>query len=285
MEGRWGFFTRGGSLGGGTAIPDPLVSLYASAVRPGLWERLYTSLQTNDIRFEMIFVGDQPPIRSLPENIHYIYSEVKPAQCYDIACRYAAGELIMEIADDIVFSERALDILYKAFCDEGDENVVLSPRYAYNQELYGKERHAYFEGDRNAPIMPVCGLMKKSTWLRLGGIDNRFVAQCWDMDVIMRLYAIGGKVLLCDDALVTELTTAEGTDRSDLFREVGLPVDRAFLNSLWVKKHEEASLLNDAIHCVNRERGILMKSRLSPLIPLTDKDILIKSQGTRGRWR
>lgn len=61
------------------------ISLFGPSIRPELWMRLYRSLSSNAVPFEIIFVGNRLPDFSLPNNIHFIYSEVKPAQCAEIA--------------------------------------------------------------------------------------------------------------------------------------------------------------------------------------------------------
>jgi hypothetical protein len=111
------------------------ISLFGPAIHPELWMRFYNSLSSSKVPFEIIFVGNNPPKFQLPENCHFIYSETKPVQCVEIGSRYTTGELIMPFADDIVFSEHALDNLYKEFKELNDDKIILSSRYF----LSGKE--------------------------------------------------------------------------------------------------------------------------------------------------
>ena len=59
------------------------------------------------------------------------------------------------------------------------------------------------------PIMPAGGVMRKDLYLKMGGIDRRFKKLFWDLDLAMRLYEMGGRVLIneqviCDDILPME---------------------------------------------------------------------------------
>lgn len=281
----------------------PKISLFSSAVRPELWMRFYESLSSNNISFEVIFVGNKPPQFKLPENCCFIYSEVKPAQCFEIGSRYAIGEYILPFADDCVFSESALDNLYNEFVELNDDKIILSCRYI----LDGKDRTGdsayYWTDDKSSPVMPLSGLMKKKIWQQLGGVDSRFVALYWDLDIAMRLYEIGGKVIISDNAFIEEFQWNHFWERPPrimenfsikkklhpflrkefskilsflrrtktkprLVQEYGETIDRPFLDQCWA--------LNDKV---------LSKKRLKPFVPFDDKDILTISQGPRGKWK
>lgn len=263
----------------------PVITLFASANRPELWPRLYNSLLCNDIPFELVFVGNKLSGFTLPDNFHFIYSEVKPSQCYEIACRYSCGEFIMGITDDLVFSEHALDILYREYVNINNDRVIVSPRFSYGENnVFGDEKCRVWVGDDKTPLLPVAGLMKKQFWEHLGGIDQRFVALTWDIDIVCRAYEMGGSVIYCDQALVTELHIKKGDYRS-LYHEVGKLVDRALLEWLWIRQGPlPATLSPDSIYSTQGD-SIMMKNRLSPVIPFRDKHLLTVSQGPKGKWK
>lgn len=269
---------------------DPVISLFCSANRPELWPRLYNSLLCNDISFELVFVGDRLSGFTLPDNFHFIYSEVKPSQCYEIACRCSCGEFIMAIADDLVFSKHALDILYQKSVNINNDRVIVSPRFSYGENnVFGDEKCRVWVGDDKTPLLPVAGLMKKQFWGHLGGIDQRFVALTWDIDIVYRAYEMGGSVIYCDQALVTELHIKEGDlkkgDYRSLYHEVGKSVDRVLLEWLWIRQGSlPSNVPPDSIYST-KENQIMMKNRLSPVIPFGDEHILTVSQGPKGRWK
>ena len=222
----------------------------------------------------------------MPENIHYIYSEVKPAQCFEIAARYAVGEFIIPLADDVFFSPHALDALYEHYQHTGDRKTVVTAKYAYNEQLYKNENMRFFDKDMNSPLMIVAGLINKKTWNELGGIDRRFVALCWDQDVMMRLYQAGGHVELCENAIAIERSFENTDSASGLYRDVGFPVDRRFLESLWVDPYDAVVEFDPEImHCINKDRGILFKERKNDFEPFCDKHILTVSQGNKLHWK
>ena len=285
--------------------------------------KTYESLAGNKIPFEMIFVGNKIPQFKLPENCHFIYSETKPVQCLEIGARYAQGEYIMNFADDVVFSPHALDNLYREFRELNDDKAVLSCRYVLEGKDIAGECGYYWVDNHNSPLMALSGFMKKEVWERIGGIDKRFVALFWDADIVMRVYEIGGRVVLSKDVKAEEfhpsksywknkpsfaskvlamfprlkvflikiilfLERNEEKKRPRLFMEYGIPVDRPLLESLWVVKKEDAKdILPELIHCIDdrEDRGALLKKRLQPVQAFENKHILTVSQGPKGRWK
>lgn len=286
---------------------DVVISLFSSAVHPELWMRLYRSLSSNTVPFEIIFVGNNPPQFKLPENCYFIYSEVKPSQCFEIGSRYATGDLIMNFADDVVFSEHALDNLYEEFNKLNDDKIILSCRYILEGKDIADECSRYWADDPSSPIMPLTGLMKRKIWKQIGGVDRRFIALHWNLDIAMRIYEIGGKVILSKNAWAEELHPSRGfwkriprilkdilllfpglrqkliqgllflkknKGNPRLFIEFGATTDGPLLDQFWVIKKDSSE-----------KRGILSKVRLAPVLPFEDKHILTVSQGPKGRWR
>lgn len=275
---------------------DVVISLFGPAIRTELWSGLYESLRSNVVPFEIIFVGNQVPKFALPDNFHFIYSEVKPAQCAEIGSRYATGDLIMNIGDDLVFSEHALDNLYEEFNRLNNDKIILSSRYMRFGHLYSEDIHHYWVGDTNGPKMPVSGLMKRSWWRKLGGIDRRFIASCGDMDIALRMYEIGGEVILCQNTIIEELR--DKNNGINLYEDVGIPLDRAWLDWLWVRKNKPPEhILESLVHEVtllhevtlyaeeNKEGNMLSRNRSLPVLPFEDKHILTVSQGPKGKWK
>jgi len=105
--------------------------------------------------------------------------------------------------------------------------------------------------------------MSKKFYRELGGIDRNFIGIMWDLDIAMRAYESGGKVILSDVYINEDRGKCA---ESNLWGEFWGP-DRTLLESLWT--------INGKVH-LNRKR---------PVEPFLDKDILTASQGPRGRWR
>jgi len=104
----------------------PTISIFGSAARPENWLTFYERLGVNDVTFEVIFVGPNSPNYVLPNNLIYIKSNVKPAQCFEIGARRASGSLLMWTADDSLFvTPNPLDKLYQTYLGCDDDNVLI----------------------------------------------------------------------------------------------------------------------------------------------------------------
>ena len=301
---------------------DPIISLFGSMIHPEFWMRLYNSLSSNKVPFELIFVGNKIPNFKLPENCHFIYSETKPAQCYEIGSRYAVGDLIMHTGDDCVFSERALDNIYEIFRNLNDDKAMVSCGYILGGNDLSVEQGYYWTDDNNSPRMPFGALMKREMWKKLGGIDNRFIAQYWDLDIAMRMYEIGGRLVFAENAWVEEVQSSAAIfwkkkfsilnnplvykissyfyhnlsrgiqffkkhkKRPRLWLEFGVTKDRPILDQFWVIKKDSAEgIALESIYCHKEGRGAISKRRLAPIEPFEDRHILTVSQGPKGRWK
>jgi len=177
------------------------ISICSPAKNPHLWERLYASALGSSIPFEVIFVGPNPPLFKLPPNMRFIHSNVKPSQCYEIAVRESTGDLLIHMADDCEFiTPQALDILYDVFTSKNDYRAVISCRFMLNGVDQSHFAHKLKIGPTWFPdsvIMPCFPIMSRRFYEELGGIDQQFLAVCFDMDLAMRIYEAGSCLTLC----------------------------------------------------------------------------------------
>lgn len=242
----------------------PRISIYGPAHRPQNWLDFYRSLGANDISFEIVFVGPNDPDFELPSNFKYIRSYTKPAQCAEIASRNTTADLIMNVADDYEFrTAKPLDRLYNAYKSYNNDKLMLSCRYMLNGEDRSYTDQRFIAGDDSSPIMPMFGLVSKTLYKDIGGIDRNFIAVMWDLDIAMRIYALGGEVIL-SDVYADELKSKSGGSNlcSDFWHH-----DRGLLEDLWPRNGQ----------------GYLNRARR--VEPFADARILELSQGPRGRWR
>lgn len=243
----------------------PDISIFASAHRPRNWMDLYRSIGDNDVEFEMLFVGPNPPDYRLPGNFRFIRSLVKPTQCLEIAARNSKADLIINIADDCEFNTpQPLDKLYGFYKSLNSDKVIVSLRMMTDGEDHSHFAHRFFtDDDSRGLVMPVGGLISKKFYHELGGIDRNFIGIMWDLDMAMRVYALGGSVVL-SDVYINE-DRGRSTDGS-LYNEYW-ERDRAFLESQWLAD------------------GKIKLDRKNNVEPFSDTNILNASQGPRGRWR
>ena len=242
----------------------PQISIFGSSHRPQYWMDLYNSIGDNDVTFEIIFVGPKEPDYKLPDNFRFIKSLVKPTQCLEIAARNTKADLIMNIADDFIFrTERPLDKLCETYKSYNNDKLILSCRYMHCGQDHSHTGHPeygchlFYAEDYESPVMPIAGLISRKLYMDIGGIDTNFITCYYDLDMAMRVYAIGGCVKL-SEVYVDEPYGAGG--EGYIYR------DRQYLDSLWVT--------NGKIH-FNRTR---------PVESFSDDRILEISQGRKGKW-
>jgi len=243
----------------------PKIGIVASAHRPQNWMNLYKSIGDNQIDFEMVFVGPNPPGYKLPKNFRFIKSLVKPTQCLEIAFRNTLAELVMNIADDCVFTiPRPLDRLYETYKSYNNYKIILSCRYMMDGQEQPISCSHFFADDPSSPIVPLSGLISRNLFNHLGGVDRNFIGIMWDLDIAMRVHALGGDVILSDVFLDED--KGKSTAGSALCEEFWKH-DRVLLEDLWT---------------IN---GKVVLSRARPVESFSDFNIIKASQGPRGRWR
>jgi hypothetical protein len=243
---------------------NPVIGICAPAHRPQNWMALYNSIGQNDIDFELVFVGPNHPGYQLPKNFRFLKSSVKPAQCLEAAFRNTCADYIMPIADDLEFKTiRPLDKLYDLYKSCNCDKVVVSSRMMTNGKDQSSFAHRFFTDKDSEFVMPLSGLISKKFYRSLGGIDRNFIAVMWDLDIAMRAYAQGGKVVMSDVYLNEDRSKTMGSNLCNEFWSH----DRKLLEKLWT---------------VNGKLN-LKRSRI--VEPFLDRDILKFSQGPRGRWR
>lgn len=247
----------------------PKISLVASAARPQWWERLAFSLRMNSTPWELILVGPNEPVITLPGNVTYVKASVKPAQCYEIGLRAAKGTLVGWTADDADYNNPALrcfnslDMIWEEYLEASNPRLILAMS-TYEDGNNVSAQHRFFFGEQNTPQMAPFGFINRE-WLKdLGGYDRNFICGQSENDVVMRGLADGGEVKLLEEVRVY---VHHGQCHGDYPFRSGYDADRAFLESCWV----------------NPDRTI-SKHRLKAFQPFTDYELKNINQGAAGRW-
>ena len=238
------------------------ISICASAARPKDWMETYNSLTKNEIEWELIYVGPNKPDFDLPSNFTYIYSNTKPAQCYEIAFRQAKGELLTWTADDAIYPPNAMDDVYKFFKSFNNQKLVVAFRTVED----GKditEGHRLRGRDPGAPRMAPFGVMNTEYFHKLGGYDRRFICGQSENDVVMRVYEDGGRLEI---APVPVLVHHQKSHSDTVFRSGYFSDDRKVLEEAWIKDR------------------IIQSKRLIKFEPFSDENIISETQSQRGRW-
>ncbi len=262
-------------------MEQPKISLCASAIRVAFWKQFYDSCTGNKIPFEVIFVGSVKPNWELPENFKYIYSPVKPSQCYEIAFREAKGELIAWTTDDSTYNKHHnnnLDIVYEFYKKFADEKVVIAMRpIEDDRDVY--KHHHLFGGWYHTPYMAPFGVVNRELLMKLGGYDKQFICGQAENDVVMRFIEIGGRVELCMEGYVAVHHVAVHRGARGQFRK-WYPQDRRRLEDCWVAQGYGA--MGPARSKVYEPT--ILKERKFPVDRFDEATLRTESQGPRGDW-
>jgi hypothetical protein len=285
------------------------VSLFASSVRPQLYESLFKSLEGTSVEYEVVFAGNlenkdlmnkecensgisfERPIHiNIDENeneyitfFKYIKTKnLKPAQCYEIARRNCRGECVVWVADDCEFPNDVIGKAYKYWKSQNNEKLILSIQTkesgygAIKGQLFNMDNHRFFGSNKSTPLMAPLGLMSRKFLNDLGGIDRRYVCGQYENQIVMMAYANGGSVEIFGDEHCF-------IDIDHLGKSIAIGEskdERDFLNRPFATGYEKDREI--------LEQNFFSRRRISyedyTFEPYEDKDLLIKSQSNKGKW-
>lgn len=236
-------------------------SIISAAKRTYAYEDCYSNLaDQQDIPFEMIFVGPNPPKNKMPDNFKYIKTSVKPSQCLEIAARKAVGEYLLVGGDDLVYPPNFFERLNNYTLRLDTDKVIISFRFRCRNEV--ADAGMIYKLDM--PLSPVIGVapaVRRDVWNKLGGLDRRFFGSWADMDMQMRCYEYGMNPFITPDIIIGEKNYyKKEKKRQSLLHRSG-KTGRVIINSFWV-----------------HQNGSMSKKRLLPVQSFNDKDIRVKDQ-------
>lgn len=241
------------------------ISLIAPAHRTEIWRTFYQGIITN-LDFEIIFVTDKEPKPEEVEglkNLKWIYSTVKPAQCFEIAYRNSTGDAILWCGDDLIYSPYTLDHVVTMFNSFFNYNVMIIVRYWED----GHEATQNLSPPWDCKVqLATTALIHKKAIEAVGGLaDATFVSGHWDADLMMRIYANGGKGYICPFAVAYEPHNQLHKIEHNFADFWKWELD--YFTSLWYK---------DGKTTFNRQK---------PFISYTEENLLSLSQGNPGKWK
>lgn len=249
------------------------ISIIGPSHRTWLWKSFFDSIVTN-MDFEVIFVTDvEPKLEDIPlggllgtgrfqiHEFKWIYSKVKPAQCFEIAYRASTGTHIIWTGDDFTYGPYCLDHLYAMHKSFYDYKVMI----ACNVYQDGHSaRHEHVVPWDNNIRLTTTGLISKKAIEEAGGWgDTNFICGHHDVDLMMRIYSMGGRLFECPTAMAYE--------PHNQFHQ-----QEARFTTTWKEE------LDYFTELWKNPDGTTRKDRKYPLAPYTDENILIKNQGKIG---
>lgn len=272
------------------------VSLFASAIRPHLWEKFLDSLKGGKYKYEVIFSGfiDQSlykPFLEKYQEFQYIQTEnIKPTQNYFIASKKCEGELIGWTADDAIYSEGYIDKIYEYWKSFNNQKLIISCKTNENENNETMFNHRFFGRNQNTPIMAPLGIMNREYFWKLGGYDKRYISGQAENDLCMRVYADGGEVKIYEDVCINiDHKNKHGSDNNFWS---GYNEDREQLENSWViggyKPNPEQILVIKGVtppywYIPINNTEVTLK-RNDKFVPYEDKDLLKVSQPPCGQW-
>jgi hypothetical protein len=216
----------------------PYFSLFGPAIRPQYYEEYYNNVSVNNnIPFEIVFVGNVPPTKTMPDNFRYIYSEATPAQCWDIAARATKGDFIIVAADDVRYSRNFLNRIYYYTTIFDMDKTLIAFRLSFQHGSYftgiTADEGGFFNfGKPFFPVIGLSGVFRKDLWVKIGGIDSRFYGGFADLDITFRYYyELGMRIFIIPDCLIIEVPIAIKKGSNLLYRSN----PQSLLDYLWME--------------------------------------------------
>lgn len=215
---------------------DNKTVIVAPAIKVHFWQEMYKNFCRNKTPFHFVFVGHVQPQFKLPDNFTYINCPLGPAECAEIAYRYAYKHItdakyIINVADDISTPEYFLDSLIefyeKKVVEFKNEYLIVSPMAigCFQEE----NLMAFYDG---GPVLLGNTLTTIENSKKIGGIDKRFKAIYWDCDRHLRAH-MGGANVVFAAAHETPVATEIDWNPSDGLWKTYSGHDHTFLKELW----------------------------------------------------
>ncbi len=208
----------------------------APAIKTKFWKKIYLDFCRAKTEFHIVFVGHVKPDFKLPDNFTYINCSLGPAECSEIAYRYAYkhvkdAQFIINIADDVTipeyFLDNLIDFYYEQEKKQNNDFVIVSP--IYNGHLDQENLMSLYSG---GPVLLGPMLTTIDNSKKIGGIDRRFKGVYWDSDRHLRAHALGASVVLASAKEVSPVKEIEYLPTGGLWKKHS-GHDRKFLDGLW----------------------------------------------------
>ena len=252
-------------------MDDPVFSFICPAARPHNWAKIVDQVKVQQVSFEWVFVGPNPPVTTLEPNVRYVYSQIKPHQAHMLAATLARGKLLCYWNDDwtmqIPLSVTRLVQEWEAL---HDEEGIVAP------EMTGSHPYLFF-AKREGYVLPFGDVFSKEAFLRNGGYDKRFIGIYASNDYAIRMQAAGHPVKILANIPLIE------TGANGLWDELW-DHDRSFLDWLWMEGYRwtmpRDRTFDNPPKPLLKVRHVAVES-----YDWTREDFAYVHQGPHGRWR
>lgn len=285
------------------------VSIFASAVRPGMWDSCLNSFLSTSVPIEVIFGGfctvkEVKPFLDKYKFFRYLHTKnIKPSQVYEATRRLCTGETTLWFCDDGEVPNDVIGKAYKYWKSQNNEKLILSiqtKESGYNNpkgSLFNMNEHRFFSWVPDSPLMAPLGMMSRKWLEELGGFDRRFICGQYENMCINMAYERGAKVEIFGDAdcfididhLTKSIAIGESTNEKDFLNRPfasSYHLDRAVLENSWTTFNPQDVF--KSLHSGNRPLTLRKVSpvQLDKFEPYEGIDLLTKSQSNnlKDRW-
>lgn len=231
------------------------VSAYLSSIRPYRWMRIYEMLKRSGLTFEIVIAGPNDPDFTLPSEVKFFKTNVKPSQCFHIAASACSGETLLQIVDDIEYSDGAIREMYEGVMKR--DNAMASCTYLLDgkSQFFTQNISAQILNISYLPLLPVCGLYRRDVYSKMGGLDRRFNGVMSELDLYMRM-RINGYDTIFINATCNEDTNYQKKENSSLCSKF-FNRDRPIFVNLWSSGGILYPIRNDIVRSFSEESLLL----------------------------
>ncbi len=135
----------------------PTISAYMSSIRPYRWMTLHARIKEIGLPFEMVILGPRSPDYDLPKEIRFFQTGVKPAQCQHVAAFLSEGEYLLQMVDDLTYSEGSIENMLAMQLDAEDKQKKVMTTATYTQNGVDLRLQMNIDGmiRPDLPLLPV----------------------------------------------------------------------------------------------------------------------------------
>ena len=239
------------------------VSAYLSSIRPYRWMAIHEMLAKTGLSFELVVVGPNEPDYELPKEIKFYKSDVKPTQCFHAAASMSSGETLLQIVDDIEYGDGAIKSMYETVMNNDNANASCNyfqdgTNQIYTQNIAGQHLNLTY-----LPLLPVCGLYRRSVYAEIGGLDKRFNGAMGELDLYMRMKMNGYSTVFVNN-YCNENTSYQKKEKTSLCGKYWNQ-DRPTFIKLWSTQGVLFPIRNDIVRKFSDENLLTVDQNYGPV--------------------
>ena len=226
------------------------ISAYMTSIRPNKWMGIFEMLQKSNLTFEIVIVGPTAPDFDLPNEIKFYQSCVKPCQCQHAAAVLSTGDVLFQIVDDMEYPDGSIEAMYNLV--NSNLKIMSTCRYLMDGSDKSSEQNIAGVPRGDLPILPVCGMFRRSEYEFVGGMDKSFDGVMGELDLYMRLFIDGNLKTQFVDFSCNENRQAQNSERSGLCDKFW-GKDRPIFIDLWSQNGNLSSIRNRELSSYSKE--------------------------------